>query len=96
MKRSMQFEAVVQKVEQALQTTDSAWFLDEVTRSRTPCGADCWEQFSVADVIFVPYVERMSASLYYYKGYVLRDQESHPGLARWFDALEALPSYRGE
>lgn len=91
----MQFEAVVQKVEQALQTTDSAWFLDEVTRSRTPCGADCWEQFSVADVIFVPYVERMSASLYYYKVTCqVRSWPSPaglraagPGIASWVSAM---------
>lgn len=75
-----QFEQVVHKVEAALQSTEGAWFLDE---------------FSVADVVFVPYVERMSASLFYYKGYLLRDSNLHPGLARWFDALESLETYRG-
>ena len=50
---------------------------------------------STADLVFVPYVERMSASLYYYKGYTMRDATKRPNLCRWFDALEARPTYRG-
>lgn len=49
--------------------------------------------FSSADVVFVPYVERMSASLAYYKGYRLRQR--HPGIARWLEALELRPTYLG-
>jgi len=52
-----QFLEVVKQVEAALSVTDSPYFL---------------EVFSIVDVIFTPYVERMSASLYYYKGYSLR------------------------
>lgn len=47
----------------------------------------------MADVVFVPYVERMNASLYYYKGYSLR--EENPLLSRWFSALEERSTYRG-
>jgi glutathione S-transferase len=51
------------------------------------------EEFSTADVVFLPYVERMNASLYYYKGYSLR---SNPGFAAWFDAMESRETtYRG-
>jgi glutathione S-transferase len=73
-----QFIGVVQRVEQALASTPGPFFLPE---------------FSTADVVFVPYVERMHASLYYYKGYSLRTD--NPGLGAWFDGLESRPTYRG-
>ncbi len=73
-----QFIDVVAMVETALASTPGAYFL---------------EQFSTADVIFTPYVERMNASLYYYKGYSLR--EDNLGLADWFDAMESRSTYRG-
>ena len=73
-----QFIETVAMVEEALATTPGAYFLEE---------------FSTADVIFTPYVERMNASLYYYKGYSLR--EENPRLSDWFDAMESRPTYRG-
>lgn len=73
-----QFIEVVGKVEYALASTPGPYFLEE---------------FGTADVIFTPYVERMNASLYYYKGYSLR--EDNPHLAAWFDAMESRPTYRG-
>lgn len=73
-----QFIEVVGMVEDALASTPGAYFLDE---------------FSTVDVIFTPYVERMNASLYYYKGYSLR--ESNPHLADWFEAMESRITYRG-
>ncbi|MEO0374922.1 MAG: glutathione S-transferase family protein [Cyanobacteria bacterium P01_A01_bin.17] len=73
-----QFVGVVAKVEKALAATPGPYFLEE---------------FGAADVIFTPYVERMNASLYYYKGYSLR--EENPGFSDWFDAMESRPTYRG-
>ncbi len=73
-----QFTEVVAKVEEALSQTIGSYFLNE---------------FSTADVIFTPYVERMNASLYYYKGYSLR--EENPRLSDWFAAMESRPTYRG-
>jgi glutathione S-transferase len=72
-----QFTDVVALVEAALGNTPSPYFLDG---------------FSTADVIFTPYVERMNASLYYYKGYSLHD---NPRLADWFMAMESRSTYRG-
>ncbi|HEY9738054.1 MAG TPA: glutathione S-transferase family protein, partial [Trichocoleus sp.] len=72
------FVEVVARVEEALGRTSGPYFLEE---------------FSTADVIFTPYVERMSASLYYYKGYSLR--EENPRLLAWFDAMETRSTYRG-
>ncbi|MEM9003232.1 MAG: glutathione S-transferase family protein [Cyanobacteria bacterium P01_F01_bin.86] len=73
-----QFTGVVAMVEEALGSTPGPYFL---------------EDFSTADVIFTPYVERMNASLYYYKGYSLREENPH--LSDWFDAMESRPTYRG-
>jgi glutathione S-transferase len=50
-------------------------------------------ELGTADLIFVPFMERMNASLAYYKGYLLRRE--HPAIERWFAALERRPSYLG-
>ena len=73
-----QFKEVMTKVEEVLGSTPSPYFLAE---------------FGTADVIFTPYVERMNASLYYYKGYSLREENPH--MSNWFDAMESRLTYRG-
>jgi len=73
-----QFVSVVAKVEAALSSTPSPYFL---------------EDFSIVDIIFTPYVERMNASLFYYKGYSLREENQR--LSDWFDAMETRSTYRG-
>lgn len=73
-----QFTKVVAMVEDALGSTSGSYFLNE---------------FGTADVIFTPYIERMNASLYYYKGYSIR--EENPRLSDWFIAMESRPTYRG-
>ena len=65
-------------VENALEKTPGPFFLSE---------------FSTADVIFIPYLERMNASLAYYKGYGLR--VCHPSIDAWFTALEQRETYLG-
>merc|ERR1719336_1423507 len=39
----------------------------------------------------------MNASLFYYKGFTLRDPQRFPNVCRWFEGLEARPqqTYRG-
>ncbi len=73
-----QFISVVAQVEAALASTPGPYFLPE---------------FGTADVIFTPYVERMNASLYYYKGYSMR--EENPRFGDWFAGMESRPTYRG-
>ncbi len=73
-----QFLEVMSKVEEVLGSTPSPYFLGN---------------FGTADVIFTPYVERMNASLYYYKGYSMR--EENPRMSDWFDAMESRATYRG-
>ncbi len=72
------FTRMAELVEQALEALSGPWFL---------------EGFSSADVVFVPYLERMNASLAYYKGYGLRQR--HPAIDRWFSALEQRSTYLG-
>ena len=72
------FIETIALIEEALAKTPGGYFLEE---------------FSTADVIFTPYVERMNASLYYYKGYSMR--EENPRLAAWFEAMESRLTYRG-
>jgi glutathione S-transferase len=72
------FRDVVAEVEKALSSTPGPYFLQD---------------FGTVDIIFTPYVERMNASLYYYKGYGLRKENPH--FSDWFDAMETRPTYRG-
>lgn len=51
------------------------------------------EEFSIADLVFVPFLERMNASLAYYKGFPLRHR--FPPIDRWFRGLESRSTYRG-
>jgi glutathione S-transferase len=75
-----EFLRAVEAVEGALAATPGPYFLPE---------------FGTADVVFTPYIERMSASLYYYKGYTLRDPGANPRISAWFDAMEQRECYRG-
>ncbi|CAK6690500.1 glutathione S-transferase family protein [Synechococcus sp. CBW1107] len=71
-----QFDRVAATVNEALRSSPGPYLL---------------ETFSSADVVITPYIERMSASLFYYKGYDLRSR--HPAIAAWFAAMETRPSY---
>ena len=77
-KNRKQFLDVTEKVETALSETPGAYFLDN---------------FSIVDVLFTPFLERMNASLFYYKGYSLREENPH--LKQWFAGMEARSTYRG-
>ena len=72
------FARMASLVEEALTATPGPFFLPE---------------FGTADVIFIPYLERMNASLAYYKAYPLRT--AHPAIDRWFTALEHRSTYLG-
>lgn len=72
------FERVAAEVDARLAASVSGFFL---------------ENFSIADVVFIPYVERMCASLFYYKGFCVRARWPH--IARWLQALEMRETYLG-
>eukprot|EP00923_Selenidium_pygospionis_P015755 GHVN01027465.1.p1 GENE.GHVN01027465.1~~GHVN01027465.1.p1 ORF type:complete len:410 (+),score=31.71 GHVN01027465.1:92-1321(+) len=73
-----QFIDVLAKVGGALSATPGPYFLKE---------------FSVVDILFAPYLERINASIFYYKGYSIREQDKQ--IAAWFNAMETRSTYRG-
>ncbi len=75
----VQFQRLAAATEAALAQTPGSFFLGP--------------ELAGIDLVFVPYLERMNASLAYYKGYALRRE--HPLLHRWFCALEQRPTYLG-
>ncbi len=84
-KKKETFKNVAKKLEKELQINASGWL--------TPFSTENGEMPGSADVVFIPYVERMNASLAYYKGYSLR--EEHPFINMWLTNLERLDAYRG-
>ena len=78
-----QFHQIAQRFERELQHRPGPW-LDGEAPEQGP---------GTVDLVFVPYVERMNASLAYYKGYDLRRE--HPAINAWFLALEQRETYRG-
>lgn len=51
-------------------------------------------ELSLVDCVFAPFLERMAASLPYYKGFLVRD-ERYPHLLKWYEAMDGRPAYRG-
>ena len=47
----------------------------------------------IGDIIFIPYMERMNASLAYYKGFNLRS--TYPYINKWLTIFEGTSAYRG-
>lgn len=79
-----QFQTVAGQMEAALLAGGGQWLDPDHPDGPHP---------GTADLVFVPYVERMNASLAYFKGFDLRQE--HPVIDRWFHALEQLSTYRG-
>jgi glutathione S-transferase len=56
------------------------------------------KEVSTVDLQYAPFLERMAASLLYYKGFKIRaapgEKNPYPAINRWFDAMEKLPSYQ--
>jgi hypothetical protein len=74
------FASVLGRVEAALSERGGPYFLGE--------------QFSLVDCIFAPFLERMAASLLYYKGFDMRNNPQYRALERWFRAMEQRPTFR--
>ena len=73
--------SLLMEVERELGVTNGPYFLGE--------------DISLVDIMFTPFLERMSASLPYFKGFVLRGNVNYPNLQRWFAAMDERESYRG-
>ncbi len=85
-KREEQFILLAKEVDVYLSKNNSPWLNPIKTGSEESLPGS-------VDVIFIPYLERMNASLAYYKGLNLRKEFPH--INQWFRALEKLDTYRG-
>ena len=78
------FISTLIEVENALTATSGGFFLGE--------------QVSIVDAMFAPFLERMCASLLYFKGFQIRvangEKTNFPAVNRWFDSMETLESYQ--
>ncbi|KAL4535030.1 hypothetical protein Ndes2437B_g05782 [Nannochloris sp. 'desiccata'] len=72
------FENTMDTINKELGATEGPYFLSN---------------FSLIDVIFAPFLERVVASIPYYKGVVVRGQGRYPNLDRWFEAMETREPY---
>lgn len=56
------------------------------------------DRVTIVDFMFAPFMERMAASLLFFKGYQMRTSPAQktefPHVNAWFDAMETLDSYR--
>ena len=73
------FRSVAAQVDEVLGASSTPYFLST--------------GFSVADIIITPYIERMSASLAYYKGFEMRKE--YDNIDKWFRAMETRETYLG-
>lgn len=77
-----QFEQTLKSVDNALGLVkDTPWFL---AVSDAP---------SLVDLQYVSHIERMAASVPYWKGHAIRGTGEYPNLDRWFEAFERRPAY---
>jgi len=78
------FVETLQKVERALAASSGPFFM----------GND----ITTVDIQFAPFLERMAASLLFFKGFQMRiakgEPTDFPNLNKWFDAMEAKPCYQ--
>jgi len=83
---------------QFVQTLEEVEF--ELNRNRDGKGFFMGDRVTIVDFMYASFLERMAASLLYYKGFQMRhskdaeSRSSFPALNRWFDAMETLPSYQ--
>jgi len=78
------FEMVLQDVESALAESGGPFFMGK--------------SVTIVDMMFAPFLERMAASLLFFKGYMMRVPKGAktqcPNVNKWFDAMETLDSYQ--
>ena len=84
--RKKRFKESISKFDEILGESESG-FIDpaESTSSELVPG--------IGDIIFIPYMERMNASLTYYKGFNLRSNYRY--IDKWLTLLEGTSTYRG-
>lgn len=83
-RNKQQFVETLQRVEDALKNSPGSFFMGD--------------DISIVDIQFAPFLERMAASMLYFKGFEIRvsrgQSSAYPNINAWFDAMERLDSYR--
>jgi len=75
-----EMDSLLKKVDSELALSKGPYFLGD--------------DISLVDIKFAPFLERMAASLPYYKGFVVRDKK-YPNLLKWYEAMDTRDSYQG-
>eukprot|EP00978_Attheya_sp_CCMP212_P029267 scaffold103445_cov58-Attheya_sp.AAC.6 len=79
-----EFVSVLAQVEDELKQSPGAFFMGK--------------KVNMVDIMFVPFLERICASLLYFKGFQIRvppnTKTDFPNINKWFDAMEELESYQ--
>ena len=77
------FINVLNEVENELKNADGDFFLGN--------------EVSLVDCMFAPFLERMAASMIFFKGFLIRvprgAKTDYPAINKWFNAMETLESY---
>ncbi|CAM9763018.1 unnamed protein product, partial [Heterosigma akashiwo] len=76
-----QFKEVMGRVNGALAASGGPYFLGG--------------ELTLVDVMFTPFLERMAASLLYFKALDLRNNPDWPALEAWYQAMDQRPAYQG-
>ncbi len=84
--RKKRFKESISKLDEILSRTKSGFVDPSVSNT-----GDI--EPGVGDIIFIPYMERMNASLIYYKGFNLRS--NYPHIDNWLTLFEGKSAYRG-
>ena len=51
------------------------------------------DELTMVDIVVTPFLERISASVPYYKGVFVRGKGTYPNLEIWFNAMESRETY---
>ncbi len=84
--RKKRFKESISKFDEILRKSKSG-FVDPSVSNKGEIGP------GVGDIIFIPYMERMNASLTYYKGFNLRSNYRY--VDNWLTLFEGTSAYRG-
>lgn len=74
------FEAMLDEVDSVLAKSSGLFFM----------GKD----ISMADIKFIPFLERQAATLLYFKGFQVRNELKWPNIVKWLQEMEKRPSYQ--
>lgn len=70
-------------------TTSSAALADAHSSTVLVC-----REFSLADIVYTPAMERLGANLPVMRNFPLRHHPSFPHIAQWYAALDERPAYQ--